>query len=99
MPSGWRRAPSQLCRNRSTSAMRVPWTQAQASADATTAGHAPAASGGRSTRNGRTCPPRFNVGNAMSRNRYIYCLADAAIVISSTAEQHSRQGWDVEWSA
>ncbi|CCV14909.1 DNA-processing protein DprA [Mesorhizobium sp. STM 4661] len=28
----------------------------------------------------------FNVGNAMSRNRYIYCLADAAIVISSTAD-------------
>ncbi len=26
----------------------------------------------------------FNVGNAMSRNRYIYCLADAAIVASST---------------
>lgn len=26
----------------------------------------------------------FNVGNAMSRNRYIYCLADAAAVICST---------------
>ena len=26
----------------------------------------------------------FNVGNAMSRNRHIYCLADAAIVVSST---------------
>ena len=26
----------------------------------------------------------FSVGNAMSRNRYIYCLADAAIVVSST---------------
>ena len=26
----------------------------------------------------------FNVGNAMSRNRYIYCLADAAVVVSST---------------
>ena len=26
----------------------------------------------------------FNVGNAMARNRYIYCLSDAAIVISST---------------
>lgn len=26
----------------------------------------------------------FNVGNAMSRNRYIYCLADAAVVASST---------------
>jgi predicted Rossmann fold nucleotide-binding protein DprA/Smf involved in DNA uptake len=29
----------------------------------------------------------FNVGNAMARNRYIYCLADAAIVISSTVGQ------------
>ena len=29
----------------------------------------------------------FNVGNAMSRNRYIYCLADTAIVISSTVEK------------
>ena len=26
---------------------------------------------------------RFNVGNAMNRNRYIYCLSDAAVVISS----------------
>lgn len=26
----------------------------------------------------------FNVGSAMSRNRYIYCLADAAVVVSST---------------
>ncbi len=26
----------------------------------------------------------FNVGNAMSRNRYIYCLADAAVVVCST---------------
>lgn len=26
----------------------------------------------------------FNVGNAMSRNQYIYCLSDAAIVVSST---------------
>ena len=26
----------------------------------------------------------FNVGNAMCRNRYIYCLADAAVVVSST---------------
>ncbi len=25
----------------------------------------------------------FNVGNAMSRNKYIYCLADAAVVVSS----------------
>lgn len=29
----------------------------------------------------------FNVGNAMARNRYIYCLADTAIVISSTANK------------
>ena len=26
----------------------------------------------------------FNAGNAMSRNRYIYCLADAAVAVSST---------------
>ena len=26
---------------------------------------------------------RFNVGNAMNRNRYVYCLSDAAVVISS----------------
>lgn len=29
----------------------------------------------------------FNVGNAMSRNRYIYCLADAAVVICSTPDK------------
>ncbi len=29
----------------------------------------------------------FNVGNAMSRNRYIYCLADAAVVVSSTPDK------------
>ena len=29
----------------------------------------------------------FNVGNAMARNRYIYCLSDVAIVISSTADK------------
>jgi predicted Rossmann fold nucleotide-binding protein DprA/Smf involved in DNA uptake len=29
----------------------------------------------------------FNVGNAMSRNQYIYCLADAAVVVSSTPEK------------
>ena len=29
----------------------------------------------------------FNVGNAMSRNRYIYCLSDAAVVISSTLDR------------
>ena len=27
----------------------------------------------------------FDVGKAMSRNRYIYCLGDAAVVVSSTA--------------
>jgi predicted Rossmann fold nucleotide-binding protein DprA/Smf involved in DNA uptake len=27
----------------------------------------------------------FNVGHAMARNRYIYCLADAAVVVSSAA--------------
>ena len=30
---------------------------------------------------------RFNVGNAMSRNRYIYCLADAAVAVSSTPQR------------
>ncbi len=29
----------------------------------------------------------FNVGNAMARNRHIYCLADAAVVISSTPNE------------
>ena len=29
----------------------------------------------------------FNVGNAMSRNRCIYCLAETAIVISSTSDK------------
>ncbi|CCG08267.1 DNA-processing protein DprA [Pararhodospirillum photometricum] len=29
----------------------------------------------------------FHVGTAMARNRYIYCLADAAVVISSTREK------------
>ena len=29
----------------------------------------------------------FNVGNAMFRNRYIYCLADAAVVVSSTFDK------------
>ena len=28
----------------------------------------------------------FNVGNAMSRNRYIYCLADAAVVVRARFE-------------
>lgn len=29
----------------------------------------------------------FHVGNAMARNRYIYCLSDAAVVISSTPDK------------
>lgn len=29
----------------------------------------------------------FNVGNAMSRNKYIYCLADAAVVVNSTPDK------------
>lgn len=29
----------------------------------------------------------FDVGNAMARNKYIYCLSDAAIVIASTKEK------------
>lgn len=29
----------------------------------------------------------FNVGNAMGRNRYIYCLSDAAVVVCSTPEK------------
>lgn len=30
---------------------------------------------------------RFNVGNAMARNRYVYCLADQAVVISSDLDK------------
>lgn len=29
----------------------------------------------------------FNVGNSMARNRYVYCLADAAVVISSDLQK------------
>ena len=29
----------------------------------------------------------FNVGNSMTRNRYVYCLADAAVVISSDLQK------------
>ena len=45
---------------------------------------------------------RFLVGNAMARNKYIYCLAQDAIVVSSTADsggtwngavENLRQGW------
>jgi predicted Rossmann fold nucleotide-binding protein DprA/Smf involved in DNA uptake len=48
----------------------------------------------------------FNVGNAMGRNRYIYCLADAAVVISSTTDKGGtwngaiedlRAGWVPLW--
>ena len=48
----------------------------------------------------------FNVGNAMARNRYIYCLADTAIVISSTANkggtwngaiENLKAGWAPLW--
>ncbi len=30
---------------------------------------------------------RFEAGNAMTRNKYIYCLADAAIVVAATLEK------------
>ena len=49
---------------------------------------------------------RFHVGNAMARNRYIYCLADAAVVASSTpnrggtwngAVQNLKAGWIPLW--
>ncbi len=48
----------------------------------------------------------FSIGNAMSRNRYIYCLADAAIVVSSTpnrggtwngALEDLKAGWVPLW--
>ena len=48
----------------------------------------------------------FDVGRAMARNRYIYCLADAAIIISSTAGKGGtwngaiegvRAGWVPVW--
>lgn len=48
----------------------------------------------------------FDVGNAMSRNKYIYCLADAAVVVSSTknkggtwngAIEDLRQKWVPLW--
>ncbi len=29
----------------------------------------------------------FNVGNAMARNKYIYCLSDAAVVVNSTLKK------------
>lgn len=47
----------------------------------------------------------FNVGNAMARNKYIYCLSDSAVVIHSGkkggtlngAEENLRQGWVPLW--
>jgi predicted Rossmann fold nucleotide-binding protein DprA/Smf involved in DNA uptake len=48
----------------------------------------------------------FDVGNAMARNRYIYCLADAAIVVSSTRDkggtwtgaiENLKEGWVPLW--
>lgn len=29
----------------------------------------------------------FNIGNAMARNKYIYCLSDAAVVVNSTPDK------------
>lgn len=49
---------------------------------------------------------RFNVGNAMARNRYIYCLADAAAVVVSArgsggtwngACENAKAGWVPLW--
>lgn len=48
----------------------------------------------------------FNVGNAMARNKYIYCLSDAAIVIAATenkggtwsgAVEDLKQNWVPLW--
>ncbi len=48
----------------------------------------------------------FNIGNAMARNKYIYCLADTAIVVSSTphkggtwsgATENLQQNWVPLW--
>ncbi len=48
----------------------------------------------------------FNVGNAMARNRFIYCLSDAAVVVSSThgkggtwqgAREDIRYSWVPLW--
>ncbi|WP_019570750.1 DNA-processing protein DprA [Thioalkalivibrio sp. ALE11] len=48
---------------------------------------------------------RFNTGNAMGRNKYIYCLADAAVVVHSGtrggtkagAEENLKKGWVPLW--
>jgi predicted Rossmann fold nucleotide-binding protein DprA/Smf involved in DNA uptake len=48
----------------------------------------------------------FDVGNAMARNRYIYCLADAAVVVAASegkggtwngAIQNLKHGWVPLW--
>lgn len=48
----------------------------------------------------------FDVGNAMARNKYVYCLADAAILVCSTREkggtwngavENLRHGWVPLW--
>lgn len=48
----------------------------------------------------------FSVANAMARNKYVYCLADAAVVIASArdkggtwagATENLRQGWVPLW--
>ncbi len=47
----------------------------------------------------------FNTGNAMGRNKYIYCLADAALVVHSGssggtragAEENLKKGWVPLW--
>jgi predicted Rossmann fold nucleotide-binding protein DprA/Smf involved in DNA uptake len=48
----------------------------------------------------------FNVGNAMARNKYIYCLADAAVVIATSKEsggtwagaiENLKNGWVPLW--
>ncbi len=50
---------------------------------------------------------RFHVGNAMARNAHIYCLADAAVVVSSEAgkggtwsgaEENLKHGWAPLWA-
>ncbi|MCX5769349.1 MAG: DNA-processing protein DprA [Candidatus Hydrogenedentes bacterium] len=54
------------------------------------------------------CNPEagFEVGNAMARNKYIYCLADAAVVVAATREkggtwngaiENLKQGWAPLW--
>ena len=49
---------------------------------------------------------RFHVGNAMARNKYIYCLAEEAVVVSSTrdtggtwngAVENLKNGWTPLW--